>query len=107
MKRIFLGCGILAAVCSLTALAQQGLPERSLPPTSPPPAETRLPVPPPPAKAVTIDELLNKLDSIKAQKAALERAEKETVTLLKEKLKEQKDRLRKLGVSVEEPPPAL
>jgi hypothetical protein len=55
---------------------------------------------------VTIDDLLNKLDSLKAQKAALEKAEKETLALLREKLKEQKDRLRKLGVPTEEAPVA-
>ena len=51
-------------------------------------------------------DLLNKLDSLKAQKAALEKAEKETLALLKDKLKQQKDRLKKLGVNVEDGPPA-
>jgi hypothetical protein len=42
MKRIFLGCAVLVAACSLTALARQapplGAPEGSLPP---PPAPTQ------------------------------------------------------------------
>jgi hypothetical protein len=55
---------------------------------------------------VSIDDLLNKLDSLKSQKAALEKAENETIALLKEKLAQQKDRLKKLGVNVEDSPPA-
>jgi hypothetical protein len=62
-------------------------------------------VPPPPPKAASIDDLLNRLDSLKAQKAALEKAEKETLALLKEMLDQQKDRLKKLGVNVENGPP--
>jgi hypothetical protein len=53
-------------------------------------------------KAEGIDELLSHLDMIKAQKAELEKVEKEMVTVLKEKIKEQKQRMQKLGVSVEE-----
>jgi hypothetical protein len=108
MKRIFLCCGALVVACSLPALAWQApranSPEGGSPP--PPTAEARAPEPPPPAKAATIDDLLNKLDSLKVQKAALEKAEKETVALLKEKLKQQAHRLKKLGVNVEEAPPA-
>jgi hypothetical protein len=107
MKRIFLCCGALVAACSLPALAWQAprasSPEGGFPP---PTAEARAPEPPPPAKAATIDDLLNKLHSLKVQKAALEKAEKDTVALLKEKLKQQHDRLKKLGVNVEEAPPA-
>jgi hypothetical protein len=61
------------------------------------------------AKDTSIDELLSRLDAIKAQQEELEKAKKEAVSLLKEKLKQQKQRLQKLGVSVEEetPPPAI
>jgi hypothetical protein len=56
-----------------------------------------------PAKEKSIEELLAQLDAIKAQQEQLEKARKETVALVKEKLKEQKQRLLKLGVE-EEPP---
>src|SRR5437588_320644 len=53
-------------------------------------------------QAQTIESIIGKLAAIKAQKAELDRAEKETIALLKGKLKEQKERLKKLGVNVEE-----
>jgi hypothetical protein len=53
-------------------------------------------------KSENIDGLLSRLDNIRAQKAELERRERETIGVLKEKLKEQKQRLQKLGVNVEE-----
>jgi hypothetical protein len=57
-----------------------------------------------PVKEKSIEELLAKLDLIKAQQEELEKARKETVALVKERLKQQKERLQKLGVSVEEEP---
>jgi hypothetical protein len=56
-------------------------------------------------KSESIDGLLSRLDNIKAQKVELERQEKETIGVLKEKLKEQKQRLQRLGVNVEESRP--
>jgi len=53
-------------------------------------------------KAESIEDLLNRLTAIKAQKAEVERIEKETVLLLKERFKQQKDRIEKLGVTIEE-----
>jgi hypothetical protein len=53
-------------------------------------------------KAQSIDELISKLTTLKAQKAELEKQEKELLEVLKTKLKEQKARLKKLGVDVEE-----
>ena len=112
MKRIVFCCGVLvlaaAAACSLPAVARQT--------QTPPPADVGVPrgqstvqlsQPPatptaPPAKALSIDDLLNKLDSLKAQKAALEKAEKETVELLEEQLRQQKLRLQMLGINVQE-----
>jgi hypothetical protein len=63
---------------------------------------------PAPAKEKSIEELLAQLDAIKAQQEQLEKARTETVALVKEKLKQQKQRLQKLGVE-EEPvaPPAV
>jgi hypothetical protein len=117
MKRIVFCCGILvlvvAAACSLPAIARQTprppSVESGLSPRvsngEPRPSDPLVSIPPP-AKALSIDDLLNKLDSLKAQKAALEKAEKETVELLKEKLRLQKLRLQKLGVNVQEDNPA-
>jgi hypothetical protein len=53
-----------------------------------------------PGKAATIEELLNRLDSIKAKRADLDRSEKETLELLRDKLKDQKQRIQKLGVGM-------
>lgn len=53
-------------------------------------------------KAESIDSLLDTLDAIKAKKAELDQAEKQAVSKLKEKLKEQKDRMQRLGI-VDEP----
>ena len=123
MKRIVSCCGVLVliiAAFSLPAIARQTQNPPSAeygqygPPAPATTTESRPPeavVTPPLAKFPNIDDLLNKLDSLKAQKAALEKAEKETVELLKEKLRVQKLRLQKLGVHVQEgnaapPPPA-
>ena len=69
------------------------------PPTTPPPA--------PPTrreqlKAQTIDQVMTRLAAIQGQQAELEKERKEAEAVLKEKLKEQKERLKKLGVNVEE-----
>jgi hypothetical protein len=50
---------------------------------------------------------MNRLEAVKTKKAQLERVEKELTALLKEKFKEQKQRLQKLGVQVEETPVAV
>jgi hypothetical protein len=65
---------------------------------------------PPEPKVTTIEGLISKLADIKARQAALEKAEKETIAQIKEQLKQQKERLKKLGVNVEggtTPPAAL
>ena len=51
-------------------------------------------------KSESIDQLLIRLDSIKAQKADLDKQEKDTVEALKEKISQQNQRLQKLGVSL-------
>ncbi len=61
-------------------------------------------LPPGQLKSASIEDLLNKLQGLKAQRAELDRLEKEMVAVLKEKLKEQKERVQKLGVNVEESP---
>jgi hypothetical protein len=79
------------------------VPRDTLVPNEPPLATTPLPSAPAPKAppAATIDDLLAKLDTIKAQKAALEKAEKETVATLVEKLKQQRERIKKLGVPLD------
>ena len=52
-----------------------------------------------------IEVLMDKLATIKAQKAELDKVEKQTVALLREKLKHQKERLQKLGVEPQEATP--
>jgi hypothetical protein len=58
-------------------------------------------------KGESIDQLLVRLDAIKVQKAELEKAEKETVEALKDKLSQQNQRLQELGVNVEKSSPVL
>jgi hypothetical protein len=53
-------------------------------------------------KAKTIDQVMSRLAAIKEQQEALEKERKEAEAVLKEKLKEQKEQLKKLGVNVEE-----
>jgi hypothetical protein len=64
--------------------------------------------PPPPASPAppkAVEELIAQLDAIQAQQAQLEKARQETVAVLKERLKQQKQRLQRLGVSEEEAVP--
>lgn len=73
--------------------------------TPPPPAEGPLlpsPVPPVPAKPApkepTVEELLNELEKVQAQKAALEKREKELAEAARKKLEQQGERLKRLGL---------
>ena len=56
-------------------------------------------------KAESIDVLLNRLKSVKIQKAELERAEQELMVLLRDKIREQKQQLQTLGILMEEQSP--
>jgi hypothetical protein len=51
-----------------------------------------------------IDQLVQQLQRLRAKKAELDRQEKKVVAALKDKLKEQKQTLEKLGLQPEEPP---
>lgn len=53
-------------------------------------------------KSESIDSLLNRLKTLKVQKAELERAELEVVALLRDKIREQKQQLQTLGIAFEE-----
>jgi hypothetical protein len=61
-----------------------------------PPQETR--------RSQNIDQLLEQLQDLRNKKAELDKQEKELLATLKDKLKEQKQRLDKLGVRLEESP---
>jgi len=109
--------GLVVAVCLLALAGFFPIPvEAQNPSTSPPPVQEP-PVPPParppdapasqPAPAgMSIDQLMEQLTRLRAQRAELEKLEKEVMDALKEKLKEQRQRLQKLGVPVEEQPVA-
>src|SRR5262249_41738449 len=109
-KVLLFGLGGLAAAVVVVAFARAGCgPQAEACPAGPPP-QGRIHYPPslvPPAqKAEDIEALIKRLESIPAQKAELEQAEKEAVARLKEKLEQQRQRLRKLGVTPDEPAPA-
>ncbi len=77
------------------------------PPTAPlPTPAVSVPQPPPPPvdqkQPDNVYELLTKLASIKAKKAELDKAESETMALLKKELSQLKQQSKKLGVSLEE-----
>jgi hypothetical protein len=111
-----LGGAVAAFFLTVTLVPSQSPTAGPIPPAAPltvPPAGPATPTAPKEPAAKTIDELLSQLDAIKAQKTALEKAEQETVALLVEKLKQQRQRLQKLGINPEgqehtpyAPPPA-
>jgi hypothetical protein len=73
---------------------------------APDPAPTRtLAAAPEPPRPKTIEQLIDHLNGLRAKKADLEKQERETIAALKERLKEQKEKLQKLGIQLEEPPP--
>jgi hypothetical protein len=77
------------------------VPRADLPSLTVPVSPVGTPVEPP----QTIDQLLNSLTDIRAKKAELEKQEQATIKTLREKLKEQKQRLAALGVVLEEEAP--
>jgi hypothetical protein len=77
------------------------VPRADLPPQTVPVSPVIARVEPP----QTIDQLLNSLTDIRAKKAELEKQEQATIKALREKLKEQKQRLAALGVVLEEEAP--
>ncbi len=104
--RIFCGIGGLIALLGISA-ACQGY-QQSAP--APAPAYSATPPPvdpldqkqavstPPSAKPIGVDDLLDKLEALKAKREAIEREEKATHALLKAKIKVQQERMGKLGV---------
>jgi hypothetical protein len=78
------------------------------PATAPLDAEWGTPAPVHPDAGQSIDQLMERLTALRAKKAELDRQEQETITLLREKLKQQRQKLEKLGIPEEAPqPPAV
>lgn len=117
MKRPRLLCG-MGALCAAVVFVAIATAQQSAVPVEapraastslvPPPStvrgagqELRSLVPPQGRPADSVDALLDMLADIKAQKAELEKFERETLALLKEKLNQQQQRLQKLGVEPE------
>jgi hypothetical protein len=64
------------------------------------------PVPvPTPAAPPTVEDLLAQLETLRKQKAELEKQEKAVVAKLQERMKDQADRLNKLGIIIPAPQP--
>ena len=63
------------------------------------PAAPPVPAKPTPPAEKSVEELLNELERVQAQKAALEKQELELKTTVRKKLEQQAERLQKLGVA--------
>jgi hypothetical protein len=116
--RTFCRWGLLSLGCLalLTGWAQTGRPQPptvSAPPAprddTPriPPPEIKLPTvapTPTPAPPPTVEDLIKQLEQLRKEKAELERQEKELVNKLQQRMKDQADRLNKLGIVLPAPP---
>src|SRR6266545_2605922 len=94
---LLVSAGLLALVCGVAV--SQPLPK----PATPPPSVEVAPRPDfhprPQPVPKSVEELLTDLESIRAQKAELERKEKELKAAIGKKLEEQAERLKKLGIA--------
>jgi hypothetical protein len=100
MRRLYLICGILIASLAIAAICQgyQAVPGEIT--TAP-----GIPAAPAPR---SVNEVLDRLEALKARREAIEREEKALVAILRQKLRAQQDRIGKLGIStssVEAVPP--
>jgi hypothetical protein len=91
-----------AACLALLACGGSGFPQQ--PPGVAPPGPGVGPSAPTPPPQPTIDQLIDRLEQIRKQKAELDRQEQAVVAELRAALKRQRERLAKLGVE-EAPPP--
>jgi hypothetical protein len=55
----------------------------------------------------SIDQLLDRLEALRAQKAELEKAEQELVKEIRRKMEKQSDRINRLGITPNDPPPVI
>ena len=95
---------ISAALLIVSGAAHSQPKPAPAPPPSQPPAvfipaapPVTVPVPPPPPPSV--EQLLDELERVQAQKAALEKKEQELKAAIRKKLEAQTERLKKLGVA--------
>ncbi len=94
------------AVVAVVLLAVAGYtqaPPPTLLPTSPLPVPDLVSEPPLPPRAPlaqepTVDQMLDALEKLRAQKAELEKKERETVEAIGKKVEKQTERMRKLGI---------
>jgi hypothetical protein len=96
----------VAGVLLVTAGSQYGYPQPPAPSTPlPPPAIDPLPsqpliaAPVPDKGPATVDELIVTLENLRKQKEAIEKQEKVVAEQLKERLREQQERINKLGLN--------
>jgi hypothetical protein len=105
------GLVLLAAFVLLVVTSEDGYPQAPLPvPTIAPPMPS-LPAnhvalaPVPHQQAPTVEQLLDQITAVRAQKAELEKREQALVGTLRMKLAAQKERLTKLGIAESAPSP--
>ena len=112
-------CALLAAAACFTCLSrpaeggcgpQPPQPVTGLPPVPPegPPPAYGIPAPASavaPAVPPTLEQLIDRLAAIKAQKEQLEKQEKALANEIRKKLAEQQQRLKKLGIEKDGPAP--
>jgi hypothetical protein len=100
-----------AKVPSVPLESPNRIPDPLTVPVEPVPTVSTIPAPaiqmvsPPTPQPQSIDEMLNQLADIRAKKAELEKQEQAAIKALREKFKAQKERLAKMGVSVEDVAP--
>ena len=96
---------VLVAV-SLLAIGGVGYSQVPQPGTIPPPGVPLFPVPQPlppsPLPEPTVEQMLDSLESLRVQKAELEKKEREIVASINKKIDKQTERMKKLGL--EKPP---
>jgi hypothetical protein len=94
--RIAFVSAALVVIAAAGAYSQPVGPNVSPPAFIPTPVAVPTPPPPPPP---SVDQLLDALERVQAQKAALEKQEQELKAAIRKKLEAQAERLKKLGVA--------
>ncbi|MBO0697316.1 MAG: hypothetical protein J2P46_02875 [Zavarzinella sp.] len=97
----------VASVFLLTAGSGQG---QAPPPDVPPlpdigPAPLARPMVPQATAPVSVEDLMNQLERLRKEKAEIEKRERAVLQQLKERLKQQGERLSKMGIAVTPPSP--
>ena len=99
IRTALVSVAVLVAVGAVASSQPQPAPTPLVPrfefPTVPPAVSVPVPPPPPPS----VEQLLDALERIQAQKAAIEKQEQELKAAIRKKLEAQAERLKKLGVA--------